>query len=53
LVFDRRPSKIIKVVSPAETSSKSNGDVIVIDEDSESDGDEKKYVTDLLLGNTV
>lgn len=39
---ERRPSKIIKVVAPAENTSKSNGDVIVIDEDSESDGDEKK-----------
>ncbi|XP_076442628.1 LOW QUALITY PROTEIN: bromodomain adjacent to zinc finger domain protein 1A-like [Babylonia areolata] len=39
---ERRPSKIVKVVAPADSSSKTNGDVIVIDEDSESEGDEKR-----------
>lgn len=34
----------MKVVPPADSSSKSNGDVIVIDEDSESEGDEKRFV---------
>ena len=31
------------MVPPADSSSKSNGDVIVIDEDSESEGDEKRF----------
>ena len=41
----------MKVVAPAESSSKSNGDVIVIDEDSESE-DEKRLAGFLVLGRS-